>query len=78
MEIKFYYFDEKGEPKRANNDVNALYLASQGVKMYTKEEAQKEYLLKHAKKEAPKAEAEEAPKAEAPKAEKATPKKNKK
>ena len=69
MEIKFYYFDEKGEPQRALNDVNALYLAGKGVKMYTKEEAQKVYLEKTAKKP-------ESPKApEAPKAASAVPKK---
>ena len=77
MEIKFYYFDESGEPKKANNDVNALWLAGQGVKMYTKEEAQAEYLRTHAKKEAPKpeapkAETEEAPKTKEPAAKKKT------
>ena len=42
MKIKFFYIDEKGELKKALNDVNALYLAGQGVKMFaTEAEAKK-------------------------------------
>ena len=69
---KFYYFDEKREPQKAKNNVHALYLAAQGEKMFTKEEAQRIYLEEHQpKKEAVK----ETPKAEEAEAPKATPKK---
>ena len=69
MEIKFFYFDENGNLKRALNDVNALYLAGQGVKMFATEAEAKKGVS--AKVEPPKAEPVkvEPVKAEAPKVE---------
>ena len=50
FELKLYYFDENGEPQRANNNIHAEYLRTNGVTLYTKGEAQAVYLAREQKK----------------------------